>query len=49
MRRVQAGAAATCNLFHRDFEVCNRYANGLEAAAAGALPGRLSCSARATR
>jgi pimeloyl-ACP methyl ester carboxylesterase len=31
MRRVQAGQR-DCNLFLRDFEVCNRYANGLPAA-----------------
>ena len=31
MRRVQAGQRE-CNLFLRDFEVCNRYANGLAAA-----------------
>jgi pimeloyl-ACP methyl ester carboxylesterase len=32
MRRVQASAPGI-NLFHHDFEVCNRYAGGLEAAA----------------
>ena len=31
MRRVQAGQGG-CNLFLRDFEVCNRYATGLAAA-----------------
>jgi pimeloyl-ACP methyl ester carboxylesterase len=31
MRRMQAGAAGT-NLFHHEFSVCDRYANGLEAA-----------------
>jgi pimeloyl-ACP methyl ester carboxylesterase len=36
MRRVQAGAPGI-NLFHHDFDVCNRYAAGLEAAA------RVSC------
>ena len=38
MRRVQAGAPAGSNLFLHDFEVCNRYAGGLEAAA------RVSCA-----
>lgn len=33
MRRTQAGAHAGPNLFLHDFEVCNRYAGGLEAAA----------------
>lgn len=33
MRRVQEGAAAGENLFLHDFGVCDRYANGLEAAA----------------
>jgi pimeloyl-ACP methyl ester carboxylesterase len=32
MRRIQAGQAGV-NLFHHDFDVCNRYAGGLEAAA----------------
>ena len=33
MRRVQAGQAGV-NLFHHDFSVCDRYANGLQAASA---------------
>jgi pimeloyl-ACP methyl ester carboxylesterase len=33
MRRMQAGAGAGTNLFEHDFRVCDRYANGLEAAA----------------
>ncbi|MEP7058639.1 MAG: alpha/beta hydrolase [Caldimonas sp.] len=37
MRRVQAGQAET-NLFLTDFEVCNRYAGGLEAAHRVACP-----------
>jgi pimeloyl-ACP methyl ester carboxylesterase len=37
MRRVQAGQR-DCNLFLRDFEVCNRYANGLTAASRVACP-----------
>jgi pimeloyl-ACP methyl ester carboxylesterase len=37
MRRVQAQAAGT-NLFLHDFEVCNRYARGQEAAARVACP-----------
>ena len=32
MRRMQAGQT-TLNLFHHDFSVCDRYANGLQAAA----------------
>ncbi|MDP1649447.1 MAG: alpha/beta hydrolase [Rubrivivax sp.] len=36
MRRVQA-AASGLNLFHHDFETCNRYVGGMEAAA------RVSC------
>jgi pimeloyl-ACP methyl ester carboxylesterase len=32
MRRMQAGQTAL-NLFHHDFSVCDRYANGLQAAA----------------
>jgi pimeloyl-ACP methyl ester carboxylesterase len=32
MRRMQAGQRET-NLFHHDFSVCDRYANGMEAAA----------------
>ena len=32
MRRTQAGQT-TLNLFHHDFSVCDRYANGLQAAA----------------
>jgi pimeloyl-ACP methyl ester carboxylesterase len=32
MRRMQAGQH-DCNLFQHDFEVCNRYAHGMEAAA----------------
>jgi len=38
MRRVQA-AAPGLNLFHHDFEICNRYAGGMAAAA------RVSCPA----
>ncbi len=41
MRRVLAGANATgceVNLFHHDFSVCDRYANGLQAAAQVACP-----------
>jgi pimeloyl-ACP methyl ester carboxylesterase len=39
MRRVQAtGAAAGVNLFHHDFSVCDRYAHGLQAAAAVRCP-----------
>ncbi|MEX8521065.1 MAG: alpha/beta fold hydrolase [Leptothrix sp. (in: b-proteobacteria)] len=45
MRRVLAGSAshAACevNLFHHDFSVCNRYAHGLEAAAAVRCPSTL--------
>ena len=37
MRRQQA-ASNQVNLFEHDFEVCNRYANGLEAAASVACP-----------
>ena len=37
MRRMQSGASAE-NLFLLDFEVCNRYARGLEAAASVACP-----------
>jgi pimeloyl-ACP methyl ester carboxylesterase len=33
MRRVQAAAPAGSNLFLHDFDMCNRYANGLQAAA----------------
>ena len=40
MRHVQAGQTAT-NLFLDDFEVCNRYANGLEAAAHVSCPAML--------
>jgi pimeloyl-ACP methyl ester carboxylesterase len=32
MRRMQAGAVGI-NLFHHEFSVCDRYANGLQAAA----------------
>jgi pimeloyl-ACP methyl ester carboxylesterase len=32
MRRVQAGQRGV-NLFHHDFSVCDRYANGMQAAA----------------
>jgi pimeloyl-ACP methyl ester carboxylesterase len=37
MRRVQA-AQTGCNLFHHDFSVCDRYANGLQAAAKVSCP-----------
>lgn len=37
MRRMQAGEPG-CNLFHHDFGVCDRYARGLEAAAAVTCP-----------
>ena len=37
MRRVQAGQR-DCNLYLRDFEVCNNYRNGLVAASAVACP-----------
>jgi pimeloyl-ACP methyl ester carboxylesterase len=37
MRRVHAGQPGA-NLFHHDFDVCNRYAHGLEAAAAVRCP-----------
>jgi pimeloyl-ACP methyl ester carboxylesterase len=37
MRRMQAGSAAI-NLFHHEFGVCDRYANGLQAAAAVRCP-----------
>lgn len=37
MRRVQAGQREL-NLFHHDFSVCDRYAHGLEAAAAVTCP-----------
>ncbi len=37
MRRVQAGAPGI-NLFHHDFEVCKRYAGGMEAAARVTCP-----------
>ena len=40
MRRVQAGAPGI-NLFHHDFEVCNRYAGGLAAAARVRCPATL--------
>ena len=40
MRRVQAGAPGI-NLFHHDFEVCNRYAGGLAAAAQVRCPATL--------
>ena len=40
MRHVQASQTAT-NLFLDDFEVCNRYANGLEAAAKVSCPSTL--------
>jgi pimeloyl-ACP methyl ester carboxylesterase len=40
MRRVQA-AAPGINLFHHDFDVCNRYAGGLEAAARVRCPATL--------
>lgn len=38
MRRMQAGAARWGNLFLTDFAVCDRYANGLQAAAAVTCP-----------
>jgi pimeloyl-ACP methyl ester carboxylesterase len=37
MRRTQAGQKAV-NLFHHDFTLCDRYANGLQAAAAVQCP-----------
>ena len=37
MRRVQAGQRET-NLFHHDFTLCDRYANGLDAAARVTCP-----------
>jgi pimeloyl-ACP methyl ester carboxylesterase len=37
MRRMQAGQH-DCNLFQHDFDVCNRYARGMEAAAAVRCP-----------
>ena len=37
MRRVQAGQLSV-NLFHHDFSVCDRYANGLQAASAVQCP-----------
>ena len=40
MRRVQAGAPGI-NLFHHDFDVCNRYATGLDAAAKVLCPATL--------
>ena len=45
MRRVQAGQT-NVNLFHRDFEACNRYAGGLAAAARVACPAHLILGAR---
>ena len=41
MRRVQAAAPAGSNLFLHDFELCNRYANGLQAAAQVRCPATL--------
>lgn len=41
MRRVQARAAAHGNLFLHDFTLCDRYAHGLEAAAAVRCPATL--------
>lgn len=38
MRRMQAGGAKHGNLFVNDFTVCNRYANGLQAAARVTCP-----------
>ena len=38
MRRMQAGTP-DANLFHHDFDTCDRYAGGLEAAARVHLPG----------
>ena len=40
MRRTQAGQQAT-NLFHHDFTLCDRYANGMQAAAKLACPASL--------
>ena len=45
MRRVQAGQRDV-NLFHHDFGVCDRYANGLEAAAKVRCPVDLVLGAR---
>jgi pimeloyl-ACP methyl ester carboxylesterase len=38
MKRLQAGAGAGDNLFLHDFQVCDRYAGGLEAAAQVGCP-----------
>lgn len=46
MRRVQARAAAHGNLFLHDFTLCDRYAHGLEAAAALRCPVTLVLGAR---
>jgi pimeloyl-ACP methyl ester carboxylesterase len=40
MRRVQAGQRGL-NLFHHDFTLCDRYANGLQAAARVRCPASL--------
>ena len=45
MRRMQAGQAGV-NLFHHDFGVCDRYAGGLEAAAALRCPASLILGAQ---
>jgi pimeloyl-ACP methyl ester carboxylesterase len=41
MHRMQAVGAADGNLFEHDFHVCDRYAHGLEAAAAVRCPAHL--------
>jgi pimeloyl-ACP methyl ester carboxylesterase len=41
MKRVQAAADPGINLFHHDFDVCNRYAGGLDAAARVRCPSAL--------
>jgi pimeloyl-ACP methyl ester carboxylesterase len=45
MRRVQAGQRGL-NLFHHDFTLCDRYANGLEAAGQVTCPVDLVLGAR---
>ena len=41
MRRNQAGGEAQGNLFHHDFGLCDRYANGMQAAARVTCPAHL--------
>jgi pimeloyl-ACP methyl ester carboxylesterase len=41
MKRVQAAAGPGINLFHHDFDVCNRYTGGLDAAAQVRCPATL--------